>query len=131
MYKNTILFVDDTKFVLRILDRMLKDEEYNKIYVNNARDALKILEETEVDVIITDILMPEINGLQLLKIAKEKYPKICRVALSGCYNSACIIDAINKCEVYRYLTKPLKLTDNYKTILKDILKHAEYLKSIN
>lgn len=130
MYKHTILFVDDTKFILKTLNEILKNEKFNKLYANNAEEALEIIEEVPIDAIIADILMPEINGIQLLKMVKEKHPEIVRVALSGSYNPTCIIEAINSAEVYRYLTKPLNLSENYKKTFKDILEHSDYLKCI-
>ncbi|PJI09639.1 MULTISPECIES: response regulator [Clostridium] len=129
MYKNSILFVDDVKFILKTLDGLLKNEKFNKFYASSAQEALEILEDDDIDVIVTDILMPVTNGLQLLQIVKNKYPKVVRVALSGNYNSSFIIDAINKGEVYRYLTKPLNLQGNYKKILKETIEYSEYLKS--
>ncbi|URZ00057.1 response regulator [Clostridium felsineum] len=129
MYKNSILFVDDVKFILKTLADLLKDEKFNKFYASNANDALDILENNEIDVIVTDILMPGINGLQLLQIVKNKYPKIVRVALSGNYNSSFIIDAINKGEVYRYLTKPLNVGENYKKIIEETIEYSNHLKS--
>ncbi|AAK80362.1 DNA-binding NtrC family response regulator [Clostridium acetobutylicum] len=129
MYKNSILFVDDVKFILKTLDGILKGEKFNKFYASSAKEALEILENNDIDVIVTDILMPGINGLQLLQIVKNKYPKIVRVALSGNYNSSFIIEAINKGEVYRYLTKPITVGENYKKIIEETIEYSEYLKS--
>ena len=68
-----ILVVDDEKSVRNMLHRAIKSAGYDCSSAGNARDALKILEEKDVDVVITDIEMPGLNGIELTKTVKEKY----------------------------------------------------------
>jgi DNA-binding NtrC family response regulator len=130
MIESSILFVDDKKLILRVMEQILVDEEFNKFFASSADEALEILESKDVNVIVTDIIMPNINGLQLLQMVKKKYPKVVRVALSGCSNASYIVDVINKGEVYRYLTKPLQITEDSKRILQEAIEYSHYLRSI-
>ncbi|HUU16132.1 MAG TPA: response regulator [Sedimentisphaerales bacterium] len=69
MEKRTVLFVDDEKKVLSCLKGGLLDEPYETLFAGSGKEALEILEQNEVQVIVTDMRMPEMGGLELLKIA--------------------------------------------------------------
>lgn len=71
--KYQILAVDDSKETLEVIRRNLKAIGYNVTTVTNVIDAIKILESMEVDLVITDLQMPEINGIELIKHLKENY----------------------------------------------------------
>lgn len=121
----TVLFVDDEKNVLSSLERYLLREDFNKIFCNSASEALEILEHTPVQVIVSDIRMPEMNGLELLRKVREKYPETVRMVLSGTSESNLVIEAINNGEVFRYLTKPLVEVKELKAILRQALEFYE------
>ena len=74
--KKTVLFVDDDEWILRSLKRGLLDESYDKLYAKNGKEALEILKRNKVHVIVTDMCMPEMTGLELLRIARKEYPNI-------------------------------------------------------
>ena len=76
MKKKTVLFVDDEQMILNSLERGLLDEPYNKLFATSAKQALEIMEQNEVHVLVTDMRMPETSGLELLRITKQKFPKI-------------------------------------------------------
>ncbi len=126
--KHSVLFVDDQKDVLILIERILKDEDYTKFFANGPKEALDILEKESVDVIVTDMLMPDIGGLQLLEILKLKYPSIVRVVLSGYAQVPFIVEAINRGDIFRYITKPWKVTDNGKMIIRDAIQYSDYIK---
>lgn len=71
MSKRTVLFVDDEVNVLNSLKRGLIGEEYDCEFVSSAKEALKILEKQDISVIVTDMRMPEMDGLTLLKIMND------------------------------------------------------------
>jgi DNA-binding NtrC family response regulator len=118
MEKRTVLFVDDEEQILRSLKRGLFDEAYICLFANSAKEALKMLKENEVHVIVTDMRMPEMGGLELLKIVKVEYPQIVRMALSGYTQITTLLTAINQAEIYKYITKPWKLEEEFKPSIR-------------
>ncbi|MHC4583365.1 MAG: response regulator, partial [Planctomycetota bacterium] len=81
--KRSVLFVDDEEAILRSLKMGLLDAPYNQLFAKSGQEALEILKKEEVHVIVTDMRMPEMTGLELLRIAKKEYPHIIGVVLSG------------------------------------------------
>lgn len=126
--KHAVLFVDDQKDILILIERILKNEDYTKFFANGPKEALDILEKESIDVIVTDMLMPDIGGLQFLEILKLKYPSIVRVVLSGYAQVPFIVEAINRGDIFRYITKPWKVTDNGKMIIRDAIQYSDYIK---
>jgi two-component system response regulator HupR/HoxA len=123
MDKNTVLFVDDEERVLSSLQRGLLDEPYNTLFANSGKEALEILKQQEVHVIVTDMRMPEMGGLELLRIVKEDYPHIIRMVLSGYTEVSTVLTAINQGEVYKYITKPWRLEEEFKPSILEAIEH--------
>jgi len=121
--RRTVLFVDDEHLVLASLQRGLLNEPYKKLYAENGQQALKMLEEHEVHVLVTDMRMPEMSGLDLLKVVKEKYPQIVRMVLSGYTQITTLLTAINQGEIYRYITKPWRLEEEFKPAVRHAVEH--------
>lgn len=78
-----ILIVDDETQILKAMTRLFTDTEYETITSDNGTDALKLLETEKVDLIISDMKMPLMDGYGLLLKVKEMYPRIIRISLSG------------------------------------------------
>jgi len=80
-----VLFVDDMPEVLRMLKRTLDPikGEWDMRFVESAPDALAVLEQDAFDVLATDMIMPGMDGFQLLKEARTRYPQMVRIAFSG------------------------------------------------
>jgi two-component system response regulator HupR/HoxA len=123
MEKRTILFVDDEEKVLKSLERGLLDEPYNCYFAKSGKSALEILEQNEVHIIVTDMRMPEMSGLELLRIVKEKYPHIVRLVLSGYTQVTTLLTAINQGEIFKFITKPWKLEEEFKTVLQEAVEY--------
>ena len=85
MKKRTVLFVDDEEHILNFLKNSLSEEPYELLFANGGQQALEILKQQDVHVIVADVRMPEMSGLELLRIVKKNYPHIVRMALSA-YN---------------------------------------------
>ena len=123
MEKTTILFVDDEVRVLRSLERGLLDEPYNLLFAESGKEALEILEQKPVHIIVTDMRMPEMSGLELLRIVKEKYPHIVRLVLSGYTQVTTLLTAINQGEIFKFITKPWKLEEDFKVVLRQAVDY--------
>jgi len=72
--KRAVLFLDDDEIVLQSLKRGLLGESYNKLFAKSSQEALEILQREEVHVIVADMRMPEMTGLEFLRIIRKEYP---------------------------------------------------------
>ena len=111
----TILCVDDEKNILSSLRRLLRPEGYEIQLANSGAEGLDILSKMPIDMVISDMRMPEMNGAQFLEKVYELYPDTVRILLTGYSEISSTIDAINKGNIYKYISKPweehdLKLT---------------------
>ena len=131
MEKRTVLFVDDEEKVLRSLERGLLDEPYKKLFAKSGIEALEILQRKEVHVIVVDMRMPEMTGLELLKIVKKEYPHIIRMVLSGYTQVTTLLTAINQGEIFKYITKPWKLEDEFKPAVRQAIDHYDLQNECN
>ena len=122
MKNITILFVDDEKHLLDSLKHNLRNEPYKKQFVNSGNEALKIINSEPIQIIVSGMKMPEMNGLELLKLVKNQYPEIIRIVLSAYIQPAQIIPCINTGEIYRYITKPIELSI-FKQMLNDAIDY--------
>ncbi|MBN2499091.1 MAG: response regulator [Deltaproteobacteria bacterium] len=111
-----ILAVDDEPEILRVLRRTL-EEEYEVLTATSGAEALELIRSTpDIHVLITDQRMPEMSGIKLIEQAKKTNPAMVRIILTGYTEPKDLIDAINRGEVYRYITKPWELNDLLLTI---------------
>lgn len=103
----SILIVDDEEMVLTSLNAYLTLEtEYNVKSFTDAEEAIAYLAENPVDVVISDYLMPKMNGIQLLGKAKESQPEASRILLTGHADKQSAIEAINQVGLFQYIEKP-------------------------
>ena len=104
--RHTLLCVDDEKNILQSLKRLLRKEGYRILTASGGKEGLKILEENDVQMVISDQRMPEMSGTEFLAALKAKYPDVLRIILSGytCVDS--ITESINQGHIYKFLLKP-------------------------
>ena len=117
-----ILFVDDELDILHSLNRFLRRAEYQKFFVDNAGEALDLLKKTHIDVVVSDLRMPGMNGLDLIKAVKQSYPDTLRMIVSGSQDIEQIIELVNKGEILRFIPKPVE-PESFKNILNDALDY--------
>ena len=105
--KGTVLIVDDEEMVLTSLSTLLSLEtDYDvKTFVSAAK-AVEHLQSNSVDLIISDFLMPEMNGLEFLTKAKSFRPEVPRIILTGFADKENAIKLINEVGLYQYIEKP-------------------------
>lgn len=106
MNKNNVLFVDDEVNILNSIRRVTIGEEFETLIATSGEKALELFNENEISVIVTDMRMPKMNGLQLLEKVKEISPNTMRMVLSGYAQMPQVLATVNKVGVFKYITKP-------------------------
>ncbi len=101
-----VLCVDDEPNILSSLRRMLTMEGFQVTTAENGATALALMGKEKFNVLLSDMQMPQMNGAQLLEVARQQHPHTMRLLLTGAADVNSAIAAINQGEIYRYLTKP-------------------------
>jgi len=115
--KIRILYVDDEDNNLQAFKATFR-REYKIFLAINAQAARDTLDQEEIDIIITDQRMPEETGVEFLESIIPIHPSPIRILLTGYTDIQAVIDAINKGQVYHYLTKPWE-EDYLRTVIKN------------
>lgn len=102
----TLLFVDDEGMVLNSLKRVFLEENYEILTAASGEEALEILRNNSVHLMVTDYKMPKMVGTELLQEVKGKWPEIIRIMLTGYADIQAIMGAVNEGAVYKFITKP-------------------------
>ena len=102
----TVLCVDDEANILAALKRSLRGAGYNVLTAGGGVEALALLEQTPVDVLVSDMRMPGMDGAQLLEQVHARWPQVVRLLLTGQANMEATVAAINRGRILRYLRKP-------------------------
>ncbi len=108
---GSILFVDDEPNVLSSIRRMLIDESYEQFYAGSGEEALALLRKTPVDVIVSDMRMPVMDGVEFLRRSREIVPDSVRIVLSGQADMGDVLEAINTDGIWRFIAKPWNVDD--------------------
>lgn len=121
--KPRILVVDDDNFLLKVFRNSLNENEFEFDAAISGERALEKVkdQETPYEVIVSDMLMPGINGVQLLNTMREQYPDTVRILLTGCSDITCISEAINQVDVFRFIPKPLN-PNKVNIVIRDAVK---------
>ncbi|MBD3402906.1 response regulator, partial [candidate division GN15 bacterium] len=124
--KLTILFVDDQPNILEGLRRSMRKmrNEWDMTFVTSGREALAEMDERPFDVIVTDMMMPEMTGVEVLKTVAARYPETVRYVLSGHSDREMILQSTGF--AHRYLAKPCD-PDELKQLLNNSLGLRETL----
>ena len=113
--KIKILIVDDDRDVCEHLEQLLTAEDFLVTYTTDPSVAVSILEDKAFQIIILDIIMPKIDGLELLKRIRKKDKDICVILLSGYPTFERAVEAMQE-QAFDFLTKPFEITDLFDTI---------------
>ena len=105
-----ILVVDDESIVVSLVRDALEEEEYDILTALTGQDALAIIDREQLDLLVTDIRMPGINGIELVKRAREKQPELGVIFMTGYANLASAKDAIKQ-GAFDYIMKPFELSE--------------------
>jgi DNA-binding NtrC family response regulator len=120
-----VLFVDDEESILSTLKRSMRHTEYQCFFASSGSDALDILEDNLIDIVVSDMNMPEMNGEKLLKEVAKKYPETIRIVLSAFSDDDLVMGAINQGRIWGFIHKPWNNND-----LKQALDQAIFTQKI-
>ena len=110
MKKRNVLIVDDDPDVLTMLERLLKKLEYFPFVAKNGEEAVQIIDRHKIDVVVSDLVMPEMDGMELLKRVKSRKGDIPFVMITGHPTIETAVEAIKK-GAYDYITKPFQVEE--------------------
>ena len=123
-FEHTVLCVDDEANILNSLKRLLRREPFKLLTAQSGSQALEVLEQEEVHLIICDQRMPGMNGTELMSRVKDLYPETIRIVLTGYSEVKTITDSINKGHIYKFFFKPWD-DENLKLEIRAALQHWE------
>ncbi|MCL5962004.1 MAG: response regulator [Chloroflexi bacterium] len=119
---ETVLLVDDEENILSSLQRLLRSDGYRILTAQSADKGLEIMQSNPVWLVISDNAMPGTTGLEFLKQVRDDFPDTIRVMLTGYANFDAAMEAINRGEVYRFVTKPWD-PDGLRLLVRQGLNH--------
>ncbi|MBT5293557.1 MAG: response regulator [Cellvibrionales bacterium] len=122
--QRNLLCVDDESGILKSLTRSLRNEDFTVLTASSHDEALTLLSENDVQVILVDQHMPDIDGLNLIKKIKVHHPFIIPIILSGLVDMEYVLAAINRGDVQRFLAKPWN-DEELKTVLRQCFHYFD------
>jgi two-component system, probable response regulator PhcQ len=108
---RTVLVVDDEEHVRTALTRLLRDAGYTVFAAESGEEALLMLRDHPVKLLISDNNMPGISGMELFKEVRRHWPHLLRIMLTGDTDPELAVRSINEAEVYRFIRKPWNNAD--------------------
>lgn len=112
----TLLFVDDEPNILSSLKRLFHSQGYRILTAPGGREGLAVMEEETVDLVVSDMRMPEMDGAAFLEQAARHRPDMIRILLTGYADLTSTIAAVNQGRIYRYISKPWEDNDLLLTV---------------
>lgn len=103
---HRIFVIDDELNIQKALSRLLQKENYEVQAFASAEEALSKLEEAPVSLVICDLKMPGMSGVEFFQIVKKRWPDTMRFIISGYSDFEGALDAVNKGDIFRFITKP-------------------------
>jgi response regulator RpfG family c-di-GMP phosphodiesterase len=122
--KRTVLFVDDDEIALQSLERGLLDESYHKYFTRSCKEALEINRQQEVHVVVSDMCMPEMTGLELIRNVRKERPDVIGMLLTGYEQDTELQNVVGQGEIFTLIPKPWKIggTD-FEPLLRRAIDH--------
>lgn len=122
MSDHTILFVDDEPNILKAVQRLLRHEPFQVVCATRPVEALDLLERVHAQVVVSDQRMPEMCGVDLLAAVRERRADVVRMMMTGHTDMHVAVDAINRGEIFRLITKPWS-DEELKATLRQAFDH--------
>lgn len=116
MNETRILFVDHHEDTVGLLELLLQEESFQKIFAGSAKEALSILSTQDIHVVVCDLIIDNMDGIALLQLIRKQFPQIIRLAFCEEKNLIKIIHCINNTDIFRYIEKPINKASLIKTL---------------
>lgn len=127
---ETIVIVDDEEMVLTSLSSFLSLEtNYNVITFTSVNKALEYIKDNDIDLVVSDYLMPEMDGISFLAQVKKIKPEVPRIILTGYADKENAIKAINEVGLFQYIEKPWE-NDDLLIIFRNGLEKQRLMKKL-
>ena len=127
---STVVLVDDEEMVVASLNSFLSLEtDYKVISFTSAKEALEYVENNDVDIVVSDYLMPEMDGISFLAKVRDIKPEIPRVILTGYADKENAIKAINEVGLFQYIEKPWN-NDDLLIILRNGIEKLQLIRRL-
>ncbi len=123
--RHSLLVVDDEPDMVLTIKALLRSE-YNVLGATRASEGLRILEQEQVHIVMSDQRMPEMTGIEFLSRLRELYPDTVRLLFTGYADLQTVVDAINQGNVYRYVTKPWQQHELHE-VLRQAAEHYDLI----
>lgn len=123
--QKTVLYVDDEPSNLKALTRLFRKENFAFVTCDSPARALTDLDRIAPALVISDLRMPEMDGIQFLEQVRQHYPNCLRMMLTGYADIETVIEALNKGHVFRFIQKPWK-DEELKAQVKAALDHQTF-----
>ena len=108
--KGKVLIVDDEENIRLLIQDVMQDAGHDVVTASNGKEALAIVEQSDIGVMLLDINMPEMSGIEVLHQLTEHWPHICVIMITAVYDINTAVDAM-KMGAFDYITKPFKRND--------------------
>lgn len=129
MHRHAVLFVDDEVNILKAVKRLLRNEPWEVLCAARPQEALELLDTSAVQVVVSDQRMPEMSGVDLLSAVRERHPDVVRMMLTGYTEMNVAVEAINRGEIFRLITKPWN-DEELKATLRQAFDHFDLKEEI-
>ncbi|MCG6880628.1 MAG: response regulator, partial [Deltaproteobacteria bacterium] len=116
-----VAFVDDEEIILGTLTRIFEDEPFEVFTFDKPSEAIKAMERDPFCVVVSDQMMPEMDGTMFLAQVRERWPDTVRILMTGYAETDTVIKAINQGSVFRFVSKPWE-TLELKKIVNDAIE---------
>lgn len=129
MAKSRILIIEDDIFLLEKWKKILEEEGYEVDVAENGKKALALWNQQVYDLLLVDLRMPEVDGMEVIDVVKNQAPLTQVIIISGQGQDSDLIEAINR-HVFKYLPKPADLDDILQTIQDALAKRDPVLQAL-
>src|SRR5215831_20656546 len=123
MPKTTVLVVDDDKALRELCLEVVNQLDLEGLAAEHATRALQILETHQIDIVLSDVHMPEMSGIELLKILHQEHPEVAVLIMTGYGTIPEAVEAV-KLGAYDYITKPFRLDDLRRLLGRSVEQQA-------
>lgn len=103
---SSVLFVDDEKGILKALNRIFIDEAWDLHFASGGKEGLDILKKNNIDLVVSDVRMPEMDGIEFLNEVRKRYPTVIRIFLTGYADKKSMVQALANGNAQQVLPKP-------------------------